>query len=38
MRKLSDVSKLNSLGWKHKVEIKEGLNRMYSWYNKYIVD
>ncbi|SBV95374.1 bifunctional GDP-fucose synthetase: GDP-4-dehydro-6-deoxy-D-mannose epimerase and GDP-4-dehydro-6-L-deoxygalactose reductase [uncultured Dysgonomonas sp.] len=38
MRKLSDVSKLNSLGWKHKVEIEDGLNRMYSWYNKYIVD
>lgn len=38
MRKLSDVSKLNSLGWKHKVEVEEGLNRMYSWYNKYIVD
>ena len=38
MRKLSDVSKLNSLGWKHKVEIEEGLNRMYSWYNKYIID
>jgi GDP-L-fucose synthase len=38
MRKLSDVSKLNSLGWKHKVEIDEGLHRMYSWYNKYTVD
>ncbi|MFC4674001.1 GDP-L-fucose synthase family protein [Dysgonomonas termitidis] len=38
MRKLSDVSKLNSLGWRHKIEIEEGLNRMYSWYNKYIVD
>ena len=38
MRKLSDVSKLNSLGWKHKVEIEEGLNRMYSWNNKYIID
>ncbi|MDR1884209.1 MAG: GDP-L-fucose synthase [Prevotella sp.] len=37
-RKLSDVSKLNSLGWKHRVEIEEGLERMYSWYNKYTMD
>jgi len=35
MRKLLDVTKLNSLGWKHKVEINEGLERMYSWYTKY---
>lgn len=35
MRKLLDVSKLNSLGWKHKVEIQEGLSRMYTWYTGY---
>ncbi|MDR0824565.1 MAG: GDP-L-fucose synthase [Prevotella sp.] len=35
MRKLSDVSKLNSLGWKHKIDIEEGLNMMYTWYTKY---
>lgn len=35
MRKLSDVSKLNVLGWKHKIDIEEGLNLLYSWYNKY---
>lgn len=35
MRKLSDVSKLNSLGWKHKVDIQEGLNKMYTWYTNY---
>ena len=33
MRKLVDVSKLNALGWKHKIEIEEGVNRIYSWYN-----
>ncbi|MDU1889073.1 MAG: GDP-L-fucose synthase [Dysgonomonas sp.] len=38
MRKLSDVSKLNSLGWEHKVDIEEGLTRMYSWYNKYTIE
>lgn len=36
MRKLTDVSKLNSFGWKHKVDIKEGLERMYAWYRKYM--
>lgn len=32
MRKLTDVSKLNSLGWKHKVDIEEGVRRIYEWY------
>lgn len=32
MRKLCDVSKLHSLGWVHKVEIEEGVGRLYSWY------
>ncbi len=37
MRKLSDVTKLHSLGWRHKVDIEEGVTRMYEWYNKYIL-
>ena len=32
MRKLTDVSKLNSLGWKHKIEIEDGVKQMYRWY------
>ena len=32
MRKLTDVSKLHSLGWHHKVEIDEGVQRLYDWY------
>ena len=32
MRKLTDVSKLNALGWKHKIELEDGLNKMYKWY------
>lgn len=32
MRKLCDVSKLHSLGWRHKVEIDEGVGRLYDWY------
>ena len=32
MRKLTDVSKLHSLGWHHQVEIDEGVRRLYEWY------
>ncbi len=32
MRKLTDVSRLHALGWTHKVEIDEGLTRLYRWY------
>ncbi len=32
MRKLIDVSKLHSLGWTHKVEIDEGVKKLYEWY------
>jgi len=32
MRKLTDVSKLHALGWHHKIEIEEGVEKMYSWY------
>lgn len=34
MRKLTDVGKLHSLGWHHKVEIDEGIHRLYEWYLK----
>ena len=32
MRKLTDPSKLHSLGWHHKIDIEEGVKRLYSWY------
>lgn len=32
MRKLTDPSKLHQLGWHHKIEIEEGVRRMYEWY------
>lgn len=32
MRKLCDVSKLHQLGWRHRVDISEGLDRMLAWY------
>lgn len=31
-RKLIDVSKLHRLGWTHKVEIEDGVQRLYQWY------
>ena len=32
MRKLIDVSKLHSLGWTHKVEIEDGVQKLFDWY------
>ena len=32
MRKLTDPSKLHGLGWHHKIEIEEGVQKMYDWY------
>ena len=32
MRKLTDVSKLHSLGWHHKMEIEDGVAALYKWY------
>lgn len=29
-RKLMDVSKLNELGWKYRIELKEGIQKVYS--------
>ena len=34
LKKLTDVTKLNQLGWKHSVELKEGVERLYTWYLK----
>ena len=32
MRKLTDVSKLHSLGWRHKMELEDGIATLYEWY------
>lgn len=34
MRKLTDVTKLHSLGWHHQIEIEEGVEKIYQWYTK----
>ncbi|WP_075557256.1 GDP-L-fucose synthase family protein [Parabacteroides timonensis] len=32
LRKLTDVSKLHALGWRHRIEIAEGVELLYNWY------
>jgi len=34
MRKLTDPSKLHALGWHHKIDIDEGISKLYDWYIK----
>jgi len=31
-RKLLDVSRINSLGWKYKTELRDGIEKTYRWY------
>lgn len=32
LKKLTDCGKLNNLGWKHKIDLAEGVKKMYEWY------
>ena len=32
LRKLTDVSKLHALGWRHSMEIENGVPALYNWY------
>jgi len=32
MKKLTDVSKLHALDWKHTVDLRDGLQKIYNWY------
>ena len=32
LRKLTDVSKINGLGWRHKINLPLGIDRIYTWY------
>ena len=34
MRKLISVDKLHRLGWTHKVEIEDGVGRLFQWYRE----
>lgn len=31
-RKLMDISKMHNLGWKHKIELEEGIRLTYDWF------
>ncbi|WP_345985255.1 GDP-L-fucose synthase [Sulfurimonas sp. HSL-1656] len=35
MKKLTDVSKLHGLGWRHRVELRDGIETMYNWYRDH---
>ncbi|MDR1880359.1 MAG: GDP-L-fucose synthase [Tannerellaceae bacterium] len=35
-RKLTDVDRLHALGWRHTIEINEGIERLYRWYRQDI--
>jgi len=32
MKKLTNVDKIHKLGWKHKIEIEDGIKKIYNWY------
>ena len=33
-RKLTDVSKIQKMGWKHKVDLEEGIKLAYDWFRE----
>ena len=33
-QKLQDMTKMHSLGWRHKIDLEEGIKRTYDWYIK----
>ncbi|MGL1935232.1 MAG: GDP-L-fucose synthase [Fibrobacterales bacterium] len=36
MKKLQDVTMLHKLGWKHTIELDDGIGRLYKWYTDRI--
>lgn len=32
LRKLTDVTKLHNLGWRHTIELEDGIKKIYAWY------
>jgi GDP-L-fucose synthase len=37
-RKLMDISKMHDLGWKHKVDLEEGIQMTYEWFVENVED
>jgi len=36
-RKLLDVTKINQVGWKARISLKEGIKNVYSWYKEQTI-
>ncbi|MEP1488984.1 MAG: GDP-L-fucose synthase [Algibacter sp.] len=36
MKKLTNVSKLNNLGWKHEIDLELGVEKMYKWFLNHL--
>jgi GDP-L-fucose synthase len=37
-RKLLDVSRLNNLGWRPRIPLREGIERTYAWFQEHALD
>ena len=37
-RKLLDVSRIHALGWRHRIDLREGITDTYAWYRQRIED
>lgn len=37
-RKLLDVSRINQLGWRHKIDLIDGIRSTYAWYEQHVVN
>lgn len=35
-RKLMDISKMHELGWKHKVNLEQGISKTYDWFLEHV--
>ena len=33
-RKLIDIARITTMGWQYKIELKQGLEQTYQWYQK----
>lgn len=36
MQKLLDVTRMHDLGWRHRIELREGLEQVYEWYLRHL--
>ena len=38
LRKVLDVTKIKSLGWEPKIELKDGIKETYDWYKQILME